>query len=139
MAHWDDARIAIENRLATNWATTPIRYWSSGVPFDPKPGVAYIALQITDVTGNQVSLGSGSQLHRYAGLIILQILVPERGGPKVADQYCDTLDDLFRRATFSHGSSGTIVCRTPQKTVVGVQDGWYQVNLVVPFRRDKIH
>ena len=113
MAHWDDSRIAIESRLATGWTTTPIRYWSSGVPFEP-PATAYIALQIEEFQAEQITLGNTPQVHRYFGMITIQVLVPERQGAKTAAGYCDTLDDLFRRAQFSSGNSGVITCRTPQ-------------------------
>ena len=139
MAHWDAARIAIESRLATGWGTTtPIRYWSSGVPFDV-PATAYIALQIEEFDAQQITLGGGTQTHRYFGIITIQVLVPERQGAKAAAGYCDTLDDLFRRAQFSQGNSGLITCRTPQMRVIGVRDGWFQMNLSIEYQRDKQH
>lgn len=138
MAHWDAARIAIEKRLKDNWTTTPIRYWSSGVPFEI-PTTAYIALQIEEFDATQITLGNNAQTHRYFGIITIQVLVPERQGAKAASGYCDTLDDLFRRAQFSQGNSGVITCRTPQVRVVGVDQGWYQLNLSIDYHRDKIH
>jgi len=138
MAHWDDARIAIEKRVADNWTATPIRYWSSGVPF-AVPATAYIAVQIEEFDARQITLGTTPQTHRYFGQITIQVLVPERTGTKAAAGYCDTLDDLFRRQQFSHGNSGLFTCRTPQKREVGTRDGWYQVNLAIPYQRDKAH
>lgn len=139
MAHWDDARIAIEARLATGWgATTPIRYWSSGVPF-VVPSGAYIALQIEEFDAQQITLGETPQTHRYFGTITIQVLVPERQGAKVSAGYCETLDDLFRRAQFSSGNSGVMTCRTPQVKTIGVLQGWYQVNIATAYHRDKIH
>ena len=138
MAHWDDARIAIEKRLADNWATTPIQYWSSGVPFQT-PTTAYIAITIEEFNGTQITLGGTPQLHRYFGIITLQVFVPERQGAKTAAGYCDTLDNLFRRAQFSQGNSGLITCRTPQARMIGASDGWYQMNLAIEYHRDNVH
>jgi hypothetical protein len=139
MAHWDAARIAIESRLATGWGTTtPIRYWSSGVPFEI-PSVPYLAIQVEEFDAQQITLGGTPQTHRYFGIITIQVLVPERTGSKIAAGHCDTLDPLFRRAQFSQGDSGVILCRTPQARTIGTSDGWYQMNLVIPFQRDKIH
>jgi len=138
MAHWDDARIAIEKRLQDNWTATTIRFWSSSVPF-AIPATAYIALQIEEFDAKQITLGDSPQTHRYYGVITIQVLVPERSGPKAAAGYCDTLDDLFRRAQFSQNNSGMITCRTPQARVVGVNQGWYQVNLSIDYQRDKTH
>ena len=138
MAHWDDARIAIEKRLNDNWTATTIRFWSSGVPFTV-PSTAYLALQIEEFDATQITLGNSAQLHRYFGVITIQVLVPERQGAKAAAGYCDTLDPLFRRAQFSQGNSGVITCRTPQVRNVGVQGGWYQMNMLISYHRDKQH
>lgn len=138
MAHWDDARIAIESRINSNWTTTPVRYWSSGVPFDV-PSSAHIAVQIEEFSASQITLGDTPQTHRYFGVLTIQVFVPERQGAKAAAGYCDTLDDLFRRAQFSSGNSGVITCRTPQARTIGVKNGWYQVNLIIEFHRDKQH
>lgn len=139
MAHWDDARIAFESRLATGWPTTPIHYWSSGVPFEPPTSGGYVALTVEEFSARQITLGSTPQTHRYFGVVTLQVFVPERQGAKLAAGYCDTLDDLFRRAQFSLGNSGLITCRTPQARMVGVSDGWYQINLSIDYQRDKFH
>ena len=141
MAHWDDAIIAIEKRLDDAWSTTPIHFWSSGVPFEPPTAGGYIAITVEEFDGQQVTLGSTPQMHRYFGIITIQVFVPERQNnvAKTAAGYCDTLDDLFRRAQFSQGNSGNITCRTPQAQIVGVSDGWYQMNLSIDYQRDKIH
>lgn len=138
MAHWDDARIAIESRINSNWTTTPVRYWSSGVPF-VVPATAYIAVQIEEFTASQITLGSVPQTHRYTGIITIQVLVPERQGAKLAATYCDTLDPIFRRAQFSSGNSGVITCRTPQVRTIGIMNGWYQMNMSIEYHRDKMH
>lgn len=138
MAHWEDAQIAIEKRFNDGWTTTTKHFWSSGVPF-VAPSGAYVAIQIEEFSGEQASLGQSPVLHRYLGIITLQVFVPERTGSNLANQYCDTLDTLFRRAQFSLNNSGTITCRTPTKRTVGTKAGWYQVNLVIPYQRDKVH
>lgn len=138
MPHWDNARAAIEKRIQDNWTMTPIRYWSSGAPFIV-PSTAYIAVRIDEFDGHQITLGSTPQVHRYIGQIVIQVLVPERSGAAVALGYCESLDDLFRRAQFSYLQSGMITCRTPQVRDVGIQQGWYQVNLIIPYHRDRSH
>ena len=145
MGHFEDERIAIETRLADNWESapgtlrTPIRYWSSGALFEIPDEAPWIALQDEPDLGRQVSLGDGVQLHRYDGLITIQVFTPERTGPVAADQYVELLDPIWRRAEFSHGESGLIRCRTPWAVRVGVLDGWYQVNLKVRYQRDRQH
>jgi hypothetical protein len=145
MGHLTDTRIAIEMRLADNWQSapgtlrTPIRYWASDAPFEMPNAAPWIALSLDPESGRQVSLGDGVQLHRYLGRIVLQVFVPERIGSQNMDTYLDLLDPIWRRAEFSYGSSGLITCRTPEVTVVGTADGWFQKNLKVAYRRDREH
>ena len=139
MGHILDARIAIESRFATNYTSTPIHFWSANVPFKPTPGQSYVAISISYGDGRQITLGEIPQVHRYTGIIIVQIFTPEDKGAKASDDIADLVDPIFRRAQFSFGVSGVITCRTPVKEVVGVKDGWYQVNMKCLFKRDKQH
>ena len=128
-----DERKAIESRLAAAWATTPIRY--ENVPF-AAPSTPYVALFILDGEGNQVSLGTPA-LRRWTGIIIVQVFVPQDTGTQIAKSYADTIGAIFDRAQFSSGNSGTIRCRVPSVKSIGITNGWNQVNVSVPFIRDK--
>lgn len=140
MGHNLDARIAIETRLATSFTAAPIHFWSANIPYKATAGQKYIALKVSESEDAfQASLGEGPQMHRYHGTIIVQIFTPEDKGSKDADDIADLIDPIFRRAQFSFGTSGTITCRTPNKHTVGVRLGWYQVNVNIMFKRDKIH
>lgn len=133
MSGFEDAAAAIEGRLAANWTTTPIKY--EGVPYK-EAAVDYVALFIRDGEGVQISLGSPA-VRRWPGLIILQVFVPEMTGTRKAREYADSLGAIFDRVDFSSGNSGLITCRTPSIEVIGVRDGWCQVNVTVPFRRNR--
>jgi len=128
-----DERTAIENRLAAGWSTTPIRY--ENVPFK-EPTAPYVALFILDGEGLQISLGTPA-LRRWPGLIKMQIFVQQDSGTQLAKAYADSLGALFDRAQFSSGNSGTIRCRVPSTTEVGITNGWYQLNVTIPFIRDR--
>lgn len=130
---FDDERKAIEKRLADNWATTPIKY--ENVPFK-ETKAAYVALFILRGDGQQASLGS-SVLRRWPGLIVVQIFVPAGSGTQMALGYANTVGALFDKAEFSTGNSGWIRCRTPSAQPVGEKNGWWQVNVTVPYVREK--
>lgn len=130
---WEAERNAIESRLAANWTTTPIRY--ENVPFRETVG-PYIALFILDGEGEQISLGTPA-LRRWPGVIKIQVFVPQDTGTKLARTYADILGILFDRAQFSSGNSGTIRCRVPSILHVGVTNGWDQINVTIPFVRDR--
>lgn len=133
MSGFADERKAIEGRLKAAWTTTPIRF--EGVPFQ-EVLTAYVALFILDGQGLQISLGTPA-LRRWAGIITVQIFTPEDTGTQTGRAYADTIGAIFDRAQFSSGSSGTIRCRIPTLTQVGVTNGWQQMNVTIPFIRDK--
>lgn len=129
-------RAAIESRLAANWTTTSIKF--ENTRFEQPRETAWIACYILNGDGNQISLGD-NPLHRYAGVIMVQIFVPESSGTQTARGYADTIAAIYRRQQISNGSSGTITCRTPSISQGIPKDGWYQINVMCPFQRDVYH
>lgn len=133
MSGFADERKAIEARMAAAWTTTKIRY--ENVPF-ASLSTPYVALYILDGEGLQISLGTPA-LRRWVGIIMVQVFVPQDSGTQVAKGYADTIGAIFDRAQFSTGGSGTIRCQIPSLKSVGVTNGWQQVNVTIPFIRDK--
>lgn len=130
---FEDARKAIESRLHTNWTTTPIKFENVPMKETADP---YVAVFILEGDGEQISLGTPA-LRRWTGVIVLQVFVPADTGTKDAKTYADSLAALFDRAQFSTGNSGTIRCRIPSIETVGDKHGWHQINVTVPFIRDR--
>ena len=133
MSGFDGTRQAIESRLKANWTTTPIRF--ENVPFQ-ETAAPYVALFILDGEGSEVSIGS-PVVRRWPTVIKIQVFVPEETGTKLARTYADSLGAIFDRAQFSAGSSGTLTCRVPSIVGVGVTNGWYQMNVTIPLKRDR--
>lgn len=133
MSGFADFAKAIESRLQTNWTTTPIKFES--VPFREMAD-AYVALFIRDGEGNQISLGTPA-LRRWPGIVIIQVLVKEDTSTRVARGYADTIAAIFDRVQFSVDGSGTITCATPSIQIIGTRDGYFQLNVTVPYHRDK--
>lgn len=133
MAGFSDERKAIESRLAAAWTTTPIRY--ENIPFAER-STPYVALFIGNGEGTQVSLGTPA-LRRWVGIIMIQIYAPQDSGTNLSKSYADTIGAIFDRAQFSSGNSGTIRCRIPSIQNIGVTNGWNQLNVTVPFIRDR--
>ena len=131
-----DERRAIENRFSANFSALPVQF--ENVRWNNPATGGYVRFTIRNSGGAQISTGQ-SPLHRYAGVIIADIFMPEESGTNAARAHADTIEAIFRRAQFSAGSSGTILCRTPSITVVGIVDGYLQISVSVPFQRDKIY
>ncbi len=130
---FEDAAKAVEGRLQTNWTATPIKF--ENVPFK-ETASAYIALFLKDGEGTQITLGSPA-LRRWPGIIMVQVFVPERTGIQQARNYADGIGAIFDRQQFSQGNSGVFTCRIPSIEMVGVNQGWLQVNVTIPYHRDR--
>jgi len=130
-----DERQAVEARLSDNWTTTPIAY--ENVPFSEPSNGRYVAVHVLTGQGTQEDI-CPSPRHRYQGLIQIRITVPANEGTELAKSYADTISALFRSVSFSAGSSGTILCRTPSILSLGVQDGQFTLVISVPYQRDVI-
>lgn len=129
-----DERQAFETRFAAGFTALPIKF--QNVPF-VQPATPWVAFHVKPGEGRQVSTNS-RPLYRYAGIVQIDINVPEQSGTAAARGYADTIEALFRNVQFSAGSSGTITCRAPYITDRGVVDGWYVLSVTVPYQRDKI-
>lgn len=130
---WSSERKAIEARFSTNWTTTPIRY--ENVPF-VETRTPYVALFIRNGDRNQITLGSNPTI-RSVSLIIVQIFVPADHGNVLAKTYADTIAAIFDRAQFTTDDSNLISCQTASAESVGQAEGWFQVNVTVPYTRDE--
>lgn len=135
MSGFEAERQAIESRLEANVTAIPIRY--ENIPFEETKD-PYCAVFVRRGAGNQISLGDGAQLQRWAGVIIVQVFVPADTGTKPAAAYADMIAAVFNRQEFSVPGSGLIRCRVAHSETVGVRNGWFQINVTVPYRRDKI-
>lgn len=130
---YDAQRIAIQTRFKTAWqaAYPSIPFIFSNVQLS-KPAGAYVRLDI--LNGDSALKGMGqSRLYRYAGIISIDIYVPEKEGIGNADRYADTIAPIFQGQNFS----GT-VCRAVNRNDLGLADGYYRVNLSISFYRDKL-
>lgn len=134
---WDDERSAVEQRFSASWGdTTPVRY--ENVKWVEPTDGEWVALSIQGAGANQISLNV-SALVRFDGLISVQVFAKENTGTRVIRNLAEQAASIFRRADFSKDSSGRIVCQIPWIKAVGTKNGWYQVNVIVPYHRDALY
>lgn len=124
----------IEARIAANWTSTPVTY--DNLDYAPAQGASWVRVTILDGAGNRISLGaSGANvaLTRFVGVVVVSIFTPGAIGTATARAYADTLDTLFRDV-----SADGIIYGTPYLTAVGRSEGWYQLNITIPFQWDDV-
>lgn len=130
-------RKLVESHFKLSWqGSAPVKY--ENVEFKEPTNQTWVALFINPGMGFQASLNP-SPTHRIPGVIIVQVFTPKDTGTAQARKLADTAADIFRRLVLTDPAAGKLVCRTPTLRPVGVEQGWYQMNVVIPYYRDVIY
>jgi hypothetical protein len=130
-----DERHAIESRFQGMWANETAVKFENNAFVIPEPPASWVACFIRGGPGTQITLNA-APIHRYDSEIVVQVFVPEDSGTTNARRLADRVSRIFRRAQFETANSGRILCRTPSVSQEGVVDGWFQLNVTVPYIRD---
>lgn len=123
----------IRTRLNTEWANaTPIAF--PNVSFNPpSPPSVWIRLTVNDGESQQIDIGSKPATIRYAGVIFVQIFTVSNKGDAEALTLADNVKTIF-----NNWNGVNVVCRAAKIINVGNDgQGWYQVNVAIPFIRDE--
>ena len=112
-------------------AKTPIAW--PNVSFTPPSG-PWVRFNVLDGEGAWRSIGSpGSNIAGYVGVVVIQIFVPLLSGESTARDYADAAAAIFQGQVISgiRFSPATV-----QILNTSLADGWHQINVSIPFRRD---
>lgn len=124
-------KTSIESFIQTNAS----QFSNTDIVFEnmtkPNSSVNWMRVNILNSDSKQISLGN-NPYYRYKGLLIFQIFTKPNTGSGKCNQIADTITTLFRST-----SLGSITFKTPMKDVIGEVDGWFQVNVSVPFFREE--
>lgn len=128
---FDNAQELIEQKFTTAWgATTPVGY--DNVEYEPAPNVLqWVRLNVLDEAAFQTGMNGTDNLYRHPGTIIIQVFVREGKGVREAKQLADTVAAIFRGA-----NENGILYRAPSIERIGPNNGWFQVNVNIPFHWD---
>lgn len=128
---------AIRTLFNAGWGnTTPVAYPNE--PFTSPKDTAYAVLSIKADDAFQIELGAPGPgvTFRQPGLIFVQIFTPADEGNNAALALADTAAAIFRRQS-STIVDGRILYRAPSIDTIGItKEGWFQVNVVIPYIRD---
>lgn len=112
-------------------AKTPIAW--PNVNFTPPSG-AWVRFNVLDGEGSWRSIGSpGSNLAGYVGVVVIQVFVPLLSGESTARDYADAAAAIFQGQVISGIRFSPA---TAQILNTSLADGWHQINVSIPFRRD---
>ena len=112
-------------------AKTPIAW--PNVNFTPPSG-AWVRFNVLDGEGTWRSIGSpGSNVAGYVGVVVIQVFVPLLSGESTARDLADDAAAIFQGQVIGGIRFSPA---TAQILNTSLADGWHQINVSIPFRRD---
>ena len=97
--------------------------------------IPWVRFMVKLATANQKSIGSvASRRFRKTGICMIQIFVPLGEGSGLADYIAGKIENAYTGVT----KSGGIVFQTPLIYEGKRSDGWWQVNVNLPFYSDRL-
>lgn len=129
----ETATATIRAYFAAQWAgLTTVAY--DDVKFDIPNGATWARLTIRHSYGYQASIGSpGANRFRSIGTVIVQVFAPEGNASKDARAKADAALEIFRGLSHQGIDFYDAYARE-----IGNADGWFQINVIAPFRYDHI-
>lgn len=140
-----DTRKAFEAKLQADWApsnpTIPIQ-WENVQFGEPSTG-QFIKPALREGKGQIIS--AMGRCHRFIGTFVIHVFSSEED-PEGLETIMDVVDSLLdtyrgtdgKALELSNGSSGRIECLAPYSQVVGLENAWYGIDAIIPYRRDVI-
>lgn len=130
-------RSAIETRFHTEWLTgspaalrTPVGF--DGHAFEPPTDEASVRLTILNGQGFNQSMGDpGSNIVRYAGVVMIQVFTPGGQGSSAARALVDLIEPIF-----TNWRSGNLLFRSMSLGSPDQSAPFYMVPVSFPFQRD---
>ena len=121
----------IQKRFRTSWAgTTPVE-WPNELFMVPFPQSPWSRFSIPGCYSRQINIGQPAVI-RLAGIIYIQIFTKQSRGTEAS-----ALAEKVR-LIFNNWHSDVVHCSYARVKHVGVdRQGWYQVNVAIPFRSDE--
>ena len=112
-------------------AKTPIAW--PNVNFTPPSG-PWVRFNVLDGEGAWRSIGSpGSNIAGYVGVVVIQVFTPLMTGESTARDYADAAAAIFQGQVIGGIRFSPA---TAQILNTSLADGWHQINVSIPFRRD---
>ena len=90
-------------------------------------------------SGQAVSSGE-IVIRRYTGMCILNVFLEQGHGTRTGWGWVENIIDHILDKAYGKETRVThLLVRTPSPTIIGQSEGWYQINLSIPFQFDYHH
>ncbi len=136
--NFEEFRSFAESKINIDWTQTLIEFEnvpeSTALTTAKNNKTPWIRFIIRDGEGKRQTIGSNNPLFRYVGNIIVQIFVAQNTGTKTARELADAMTDIWRGYT----GEPCLEFRTSNISVIGETEGWFQINVSIPFKNDEL-
>lgn len=130
-----DQTIYTELRTRYNAGWTPVTTEFPNEEFTRPTNAIWARFTIKQNPEEQLDIGSEVKTFRTAGFLIIQLFAPMNTGTIAVRASADTLAGVFR-----NWSGTTVTCREAAVRDIGNDpNGFYQINVTVPFKTDVLH
>ena len=132
------ATAEIEQRFLDNFSGYPVQFGEGPDCVDPATGqlvkqpdnAPWVRLTVRGNLEEQAALGGGSTLWRDRALLTAQVFAPV-GERQTALTVAETVAAIYRGVSFN-----SVNCQAASVREIGINLGWQQVNVDIPFYRD---
>ena len=94
---------------------------------------------VRDGSGRAVSSGL-TVIRRYTGMCIFNMFLEQGQGMRTGWKWVGNITDHILDKAYGKETRVThLLVRTPSPTIIGESEGWYQINLSIPFQFDYHH
>lgn len=135
-------RARIETHFRDSWASSehssiPILWENVGIK---QPSTDFLFHRIVSGDGSQMEIvGAGPALHRYVGIVQVDILVLLGAGSSTGRKLADTVSGIYRRQQLIDTAGGVTTFRTPSVRSMGDTSERFRFVVTCPFHRDIRH
>lgn len=121
----NQARIILATHMRDSWTKTEIAW--ANTPPKTIENKCWVRFTVLGGAQDVPCIGPQSPLTEK-GFAVVQVFAPGGAGDGMAGQLADEAARLFRRF-----ESGPLFCGVPEKKTVGTVNGWFQINVSVPW------
>lgn len=120
--------------LASAYAAVPVIFENTTIK---QPTTDFLIHRIADTDGRQVEItGQGAALHRYNGLLQIDLLIAPGTGSTTAKKMFDVIDPMYSRQQLVDGAGGIMTFRTPSFRSMGLVNERYRFVITCSYHRD---
>lgn len=116
--------------LRDEWVDTDVA-WPNR-EYKPVLGTPWVRALVLPADARQATLGprGGSRRFDHFGVCVVQVFVPAGTGEVEARRLAALVEDIYRGRTVDDTTF-----QAPYQNPIGSDGAWYQLNVVVPYRR----